>query len=150
SNKAIFHMGFINMRWFESVLSETSSYITITQGIKTSMTELLFYIDQTQTSNIYTTDIKRRADKKIEFESAMSIAKTSVQIAVLNEIHYPILQMNSKTQVPLSISTNSEHQPLGDINRFNLSEVTNPGYCQEKGHNVRGYKKQKADKENSE
>ena len=62
--------------------SETSKYIIIAQGNKTYSNKLLHYIDQIRTGNVYTSTIKKRADKRIEFGSIMSMAKTSVQIAV--------------------------------------------------------------------
>ena len=76
-------MGFIHTRWFESMPSETSNYIIIAQGNKTYSNKPLHYIDQIRAGNVYTPTIKKRADKRIEFGSTMSVAKTSVQIAVV-------------------------------------------------------------------
>ncbi|CAG8783574.1 2585_t:CDS:2, partial [Racocetra fulgida] len=83
--------------------------------------------------------------KRIEFGSAMSMAKTGVQIAIaesatleliglltqfitkyrrntrLNEIYYPTSQ------------TNGEAQPLSNITNHNLPKVTNPEYHKPKG-----------------
>src|SRR2546430_5647009 len=82
SGKVLFHMGFIHTRWFESMPSETSNYIIIAQGNKTYSNKPLHYIDQIRADNVYTPTIKKRADKRIEFGSTMSVAKISVQIAV--------------------------------------------------------------------
>jgi hypothetical protein len=54
SDKAVFHMGFIHTRWFESMPSETSRYATIAQGNKTYSIKPLHYIDQIRTGNVYT------------------------------------------------------------------------------------------------
>ena len=82
SDKAIFHMGFIHTRWFESIPSETSNYVVIAQGNKTYLNKSLHHIDQIRAGNVYTSTIKKRADKRIEFGSTMSVTKTSIQIAV--------------------------------------------------------------------
>ena len=82
SNKAIFHMGFIHTRWFELMLPETNNYITIARGTKAYTTNPLLYINQMRTANIYTSDVRENFNKKLKFSTLISVAKTSVQIAV--------------------------------------------------------------------
>ncbi len=67
SNKAIFHISFIHTCWFELMLFETNNYITITWGTKAYTTNLLQYINQMQTANIYTSDIRENFNKKLKF-----------------------------------------------------------------------------------
>src|SRR6185437_13322831 len=82
SNKAIFHMGFIHSRWFESIPTETNNYITIAQGTKTYTTNSLQYINQMRTASVYTPNLKEKFNKKFQYGTTMSVAKTCVQIAV--------------------------------------------------------------------
>ncbi|CAG8605363.1 7360_t:CDS:1, partial [Cetraspora pellucida] len=82
SSIAVFHLGLIYTRWFKSILFEANQHITIFQGIKNFTPAPLHYINQIQTANIYTSTIKENVDKKVQFGNMMSIAKTSVQIAV--------------------------------------------------------------------
>ncbi|PKY28777.1 hypothetical protein RhiirB3_391314 [Rhizophagus irregularis] len=42
SSKAIFHMGFIHLRWYESILTETTNYIIVAQGNKDYTTKALY------------------------------------------------------------------------------------------------------------
>ncbi|RIB11018.1 hypothetical protein C2G38_2043022 [Gigaspora rosea] len=146
-------------------------------------------------------------DKRIEFGTTMSVAKTSVQVAVaegatseltglltqfitkyrrntglnVEEMH----QLNVGISESSSNLENNKQHPLGNHVNNNLPDISNPeyhkprgrppkrlklsteenntpstssssktcSYCQEKGHNIRGCKKQKidsTDKENSE
>ncbi len=46
SNKVIFYIGFIHPHWFESIASEMTNYIIVSQGTKIYITRILYYIDQ--------------------------------------------------------------------------------------------------------
>ena len=81
-DKAIFHIGFIHTRWFESIPFETLGYVTIARGNKSYTAKSLHYVNQIRTGNVYTPTIRNRVDKRIEFGNTMSVAKTSVQVAV--------------------------------------------------------------------
>ncbi|CAG8553558.1 6768_t:CDS:2, partial [Rhizophagus irregularis] len=169
SDKAVFHMGFIHTRWFESMPSETSRYATIAQGNKTYSIKLLHYIDQIRTGNVYTSTIKKTADKKIEFGSAMSMAKTSVQIAVIEgatgELTGLLTQFIMKyrratglniEEVQEEISNPEYHKPKGRspkrykavtemANKQNITSSSKTcSHCLEKGHNIRSCAKHKA------
>ncbi|CAG8619199.1 3322_t:CDS:1 [Cetraspora pellucida] len=135
SSKAIFHMGFIHTHWFESGPVETTNHITIFQGTKTYTTKLLRYIDQMRIANSYTPTIKENINKKIKFSAMMSVAKTSVQVAMeegatseltglliefimkyhrntglnIEEVRY----LSDKTQESPNISNPEYHKPKG-------------------------------------
>ena len=82
SAKAIFHLDFIHMRWFNIVPSaEIMDNIVISQGVQSDLLPL-HYIDRFKTASVYTEIIRETVDKKIKFGTTMSVAKTSVQIAV--------------------------------------------------------------------
>jgi hypothetical protein len=51
-------MGFIHTRWFESIPSETLSYVTIAQGNKTYLSKPMYYINQIRSGNVYTSTIR--------------------------------------------------------------------------------------------
>jgi hypothetical protein len=63
---------------------ETLRYTTITQRNKTYSIKLLHYIDQIRTDNVYTSTIKKTADKRIKFGSTIFIAKISVYFDLCN------------------------------------------------------------------
>ncbi|GBC43719.2 hypothetical protein GLOIN_2v1475381 [Rhizophagus irregularis DAOM 181602=DAOM 197198] len=134
SDKAVFHMGFIHTRWFESMPSETSRYATIAQGNKTYSIKPLHYIDQIRTGNVYTSTIKKMADKRIEFGSAMSMAKTSVQIAVTEGLNI------EEVQEGLSSKDSCQRQPLVVIDNNRIPEISNPEYHKPKGRPPKRYK----------
>src|ERR1044072_8899893 len=75
-------MGFVHTHWFESMSAETDNYIIITQETKAYTTNSLQYIDQMRAANIYTSSIRENSNKKLKFDTTMSVAKTSVQIAM--------------------------------------------------------------------
>ncbi|CAB5337721.1 unnamed protein product [Rhizophagus irregularis] len=148
-------MGFIHTRWFESMPSETSRYATIAQGNKTYSIKLLHYIDQIRTGNVYTSTIKKTADKRIEFGSAMSMAKTSVQIAVtegatgeltglltqfIMKYRYTTGLNIEEVQEGLSLKDSCQRQPLVVIDNNRIPEISNPEYHKPKGHPPKCYK----------
>ncbi|PKY59582.1 hypothetical protein RhiirA4_430506 [Rhizophagus irregularis] len=155
SDKAVFHMGFIHTHWFESMPSETSRYATIAQGNKTYSIKPLHYIDQIRTGNVYTSTIKKTADKRIKFGSAMSMAKTSVQIAVTEgatgELTGLLTQFIMKyrratglnieeVQEGLSSKDSCQRQPLVVIDNNRIPEISNPEYHKPKGRPPKRYK----------
>ncbi|RIB29582.1 hypothetical protein C2G38_2027580 [Gigaspora rosea] len=201
STKAIFHSGLIHTRWFESAPPETLCYITIAQGTKSYTTQGLHFINEIRMSNVYTPSIRKKVNKRIEFGSTMSVAKTSVQIAIeegvtseltglltqfiskyhrntglnMEKVYRPVL--HSINNQESSMLANNERQPLSNNVNCNIIEISNPkyhkprgrppkrlksateednnlcksqssktcSYCQEKGHNIRGCVKNKAD-----
>jgi len=66
--------------------SEMTNYIIVSQGTKVYTTKALYYIDQIQTTNVYTLSIRENVNKKIKFSIMMSIAKTSIQVAIAEGI----------------------------------------------------------------
>ena len=80
--------------------SEMTNYIIVSQGTKAYTTRALYYIDQIWTTNIYISSIRENVNKKVQFGTAMSLAKTSVQIAVsecaVTELIGMLMQFNMK------------------------------------------------------
>jgi hypothetical protein len=161
SDKAVFHMGFIHTRWFKSIPSETLEYITIAQGNKTYSGKPLYYIDQIRPGNVYTPTIKKRTDKRIEFGNTMSVAKTSVQIAVAEGVSGELVGLLSQFIMKYRHSTGlniSEVQeifscdvtenscqrkplePLVVIDNNSIPEISNPEYHKPKGRPPKRYK----------
>ncbi|CAG8742506.1 20393_t:CDS:2, partial [Rhizophagus irregularis] len=65
---------------FEVISSDTN--VVITQKMKTSANISLQYIEQIRPTNVIIPAIREKVNKKVQFGTAMSLAKTSVQIAV--------------------------------------------------------------------
>ena len=149
-------MGFIHARWFESIPTETNNYITIGQGTKDYITNSLQYINQMRTASVYTSNLKEKFNKKFQYGTTMSVAKTCVQIAVaegvtlelkglltefilkyrqntgLNiEVINSALQLNNEIQEPFS-------DAIAAIN--NVREISNPKYHKPKGRPPKCYK----------
>ena len=85
SSNAIFHISHIHTRWFNSnsdLPTNSMGFITIVNGKKGHTAKPLSYINQFRTDNVYTPTIRENISKKIQFSTAMSVAKTSIQIAV--------------------------------------------------------------------
>ncbi|EXX50753.1 hypothetical protein GLOIN_2v1774635 [Rhizophagus irregularis DAOM 181602=DAOM 197198] len=68
------------MSKFEVISSDTN--VVITQKMKTSANISLQYIEQIRPTNVIIPAIREKVNKKVQFGTAMSLAKTSVQIAV--------------------------------------------------------------------
>src|SRR6266498_3947818 len=66
--------------------SEMTNYIIVSQGTKAYTTRALYYIDQIQTTNVYTLSIRENINKKIKFSTMMSVAKTSIQVTIAEGI----------------------------------------------------------------
>ncbi len=127
----------------------------ITWEIKAYTTNLLLYIDQMRIANIYTLDIRENLNKKLKFDTMISVVKTSIQIAVIKgviseltrlliefitkycwnislnirEVYY-ILQLNNKIQEPSAAITDS----------CNILKISNLKYHKPKGHPLKHYK----------
>ncbi|CAG8580153.1 10012_t:CDS:1 [Cetraspora pellucida] len=50
------------------------------------MTKLLYYINQLRIGNVYILTIRKHVNKKVQFGAMMSVAKTSVQVAVSGSV----------------------------------------------------------------
>ncbi|RGB32217.1 hypothetical protein C1646_763158 [Rhizophagus diaphanus] len=150
SSKVIFHMGFIHPRWYESIPTEITNYIIVAQENKDYTTKALCYIDQIWSANVYTSNIKEKVSKKIEFGSTISVAKTSIQVAVaegvaselirlltqfitkyhhntglnIKEVH-SISHFNDEIQ---ESSYNYQQQPLVVVKECNILKISNPEY----------------------
>ncbi|EXX69171.1 hypothetical protein RirG_098400 [Rhizophagus irregularis DAOM 197198w] len=118
-------------------------------------TKALYYIDQIRSANVYTSNIKERVNKKIEFDSIISVVKTSVQVAVaegvaselirlltqfimkyrhntrlnIEEVHF-ISHFNNEIQESFY---NYQRQPLVVVEERNIPEISNPEYHKPKG-----------------
>ncbi len=57
---------------------ETNNYITIIQKTKAYTTNLLQYINQMRTADIYISNIRENFNKKLKFNTTMSVVKTSI------------------------------------------------------------------------
>ena len=85
SDNAMFHISHIHTRWFNSNLdspTDSTGFIMIVNGKRNHTAIPLSYMNQLRTDNVYTPTIREKVNKKIQFGAAMSIAKTSIQIAV--------------------------------------------------------------------
>ncbi|PKC66657.1 hypothetical protein RhiirA1_394322 [Rhizophagus irregularis] len=124
-------------------------------GNKDYTTKALYYIDQIRSANVYTSNIKERVNKKIEFDSIISVVKTSVQVAVaegvaselirlltqfimkyrhntrlnIEEVHF-ISHFNNEIQESFY---NYQRQPLVVVEERNIPEISNPEYHKPKG-----------------
>ena len=85
SNIATFHISLLHTRWFNSIPTNTTNFVTIVRGEKNSTNIPLIYIKQMRSDNVYTPVIREHISKKIKFGTAMSVAKTSIQIAVMED-----------------------------------------------------------------
>ena len=159
SAKAIFHLDFIHTRWFNIVPSaETMNRIIISQGVQGNLLPL-HHIDRFRTGSVYTENIRENVNKKIKFGTTMSVAKTSVQIAVsentTSELIGILTQFIMKyrqgtglgvVRVEDAEEIHSEielpnRQPLSDLNsNYNISEISNPEYHRAKGRPPKRYK----------
>ncbi|CAG8689334.1 1894_t:CDS:2, partial [Cetraspora pellucida] len=52
------------------------------QGVESTMTKLLHYINQLRIGDVYTLTIRKHVNKKVQFGAMMSMVKTSIQVAV--------------------------------------------------------------------
>ena len=140
SAKASFHIGFIHARWFESIPSEN---IVILKGVKDYTSIPLYYINQIRTTNVNIPAIRENVNKKVQFGTTMSIAKTSVQIAVAEsvtaELTGILMQFIMKYRHNTGLGVEEVHNEISLTNRQplasldNISEISNPEYHRPKG-----------------
>ena len=164
SKKVIFHISLIHTRWFNSNPSDSTSFITIVNGERRHTAIPLSYMNNLRTENVYTPIIRGQVSKKIKYGTAMSIAKTSVQIAVMEDVTSELIGiltqfiMKYRRSTGLSIDTpnniisfsdtegnkgiesqgpsiQDDRQPLSV-----LPEVSNPEYHKPKGRPPKQYK----------
>ena len=89
SDNAIFHISHIHMRWLNSNSdppTNSTGFITIVNGERNHTAIPLNYMNQFRTDNVFTPIIREKVNKKIQFGAAMSVAKTSIQIAVTENV----------------------------------------------------------------
>ncbi|CAB4425347.1 unnamed protein product [Rhizophagus irregularis] len=75
------------------LLTNSTGFITIINGEKNHITIPLSYMNQLKTDNIYTTMIRKKVNKKIQYGTTMSIAKTSIQIAITEGITAELIKI---------------------------------------------------------
>ncbi|CAB4420234.1 unnamed protein product [Rhizophagus irregularis] len=162
SEKAIFHISHIHARWFKSNLDLSTNFITIANGKRNHTAIPLSYMNQLRTDNVYTPMIREKVNKKIQFGSTMSVAKTCIQIAVTEDVTAELIGiliqfiMKYRRSTGLSIentgsavsfsgteslqdsqgsSIQNYHQPLSI-----LPEISNPEYHKPKGRPPKRYR----------
>ncbi|CAB4407071.1 unnamed protein product [Rhizophagus irregularis] len=141
SSKAIFHMSlFIHVvstkfRHFSIsptcqnplVSPATLNYIIVAQGNKDYTTKALYYINQIRSANIYTSNIKEKVSKKIEFGSTMSVAKTSVQVAVAEGVASELIRLLTQFITKYRRNTGLNIEEVHSISHFN-DEIQESSY----------------------
>jgi hypothetical protein len=130
SSKAIFHLSFIHSRWFESIPSETMN-ITIING-KTNYEAIpLRYISQIRYDNVYTPAVREHVNKKAQYGTTMSLAKTGIQIAIAEgvtaELIGTLMQFIMKYRNNTGFGTNLTNLEQNNVLRelFTNTEVYN-------------------------
>ncbi|CAG8732599.1 15965_t:CDS:2 [Rhizophagus irregularis] len=127
--------------------TNSTGFITIINGEKNHTTIPLSYMNQLRTDNVYTMTIREKVNKKIQYGAAMSIAKTSIQIAVTEGITAEligiltqfIMKYRRSTSLSIEKSTESlqDSQGLSIQDNFQplsvLSDISNPEYHKPKG-----------------
>src|SRR2546423_1587870 len=83
SEKAIFHISLIHTRWFNDIPTDLPGFVIVVNGEKKLTSIPLSYITNLRTDNVYTPVVREYVSKKIKYGTAMSVAKTSIQIAVM-------------------------------------------------------------------
>ena len=159
SNKVIFHISLIHTQWFNSNPSDSTGFLTIVNGEIKHTAIPLSYMNVLRTENVYTPIIKEQVSKKIKYGTAMSIAKTNIQIAIMKDATAKLIRiltqfiMKYRRSTGLSIeatnnfagidlsqdsqgtATQDDRQPLTI-----LPEVSNPEYHIPKGRPPKRYK----------
>ncbi|CAB4419433.1 unnamed protein product [Rhizophagus irregularis] len=125
--------------------AETIVKIIISQGIQSDLLPL-HHIERLRISNVYTETVRETVNKKIQFGTAISVAKTGVQIAVSEnataELIGILTQFIMKYRNNNGLGVKEIHheirQPLSDLN--SISEIANPEYHRTKGRPPKRYK----------
>ncbi|RIB00936.1 hypothetical protein C2G38_2232373 [Gigaspora rosea] len=151
-----FHIGLIHAHWLKIIPSEINMHITIDKGTKSYTSTSLYHLNQIRSASVYTPIIQETVNKKLQFGTTMSIAKTRIQVAIsegvtveligvltqfiskyhhttsLNIEAHNMQNENDKAQTDASIE--STRQPLTDLNlNCNLTEVSNLEYHKPRG-----------------
>ncbi|CAB5122944.1 unnamed protein product [Rhizophagus irregularis] len=150
SDNVIFHISHIHTRWFNlssDPPTNSTGFITIVNGEKNHTTIPLSYMNQLRTDNIYTPTIREKVNKKIQYGAAMSIAKTSIQIAVTEDVTAELIRILTQfimkyrrsTSLGIEKSTESLQDLQGSSIQDNpqplsvLPDISNPEYHKPKG-----------------
>src|SRR6266498_1401086 len=96
SDNATFHISHIHTCWFNSnsdLPTNSTGFITIVNGKRNYMAIPLSYMNQFRSDNVYTPMIREKVNRKVQFGAAMSIAKTSIQIAVTENVTAELIRI---------------------------------------------------------
>ncbi|CAG8548914.1 13676_t:CDS:10 [Cetraspora pellucida] len=86
SDYATFHISLLHTCWFESFSSDITNFVTVFREIQSATSVPLHYMNQVRTCDVYTPVIRSHINKKVQFGTMISVAKTSIQIAVSESI----------------------------------------------------------------
>ncbi|CAG8705235.1 9916_t:CDS:2, partial [Scutellospora calospora] len=139
------------------VILKDSTLLCTSQGIKSFTSVPLYHIDQIRSVNVYTSNIKENINKKLQFGTTMSVAKTSVQIALSEGITAELIgiltqfitKYHRTTRLGIEETHNVKYEKANDSivesrsnsrqllieldSNCNLIEVSNPEYHKPKG-----------------
>ncbi|CAB5203236.1 unnamed protein product [Rhizophagus irregularis] len=150
SDNVIFHISHIHIRWFNlssDLPTNSTGFITIVNSEKNHTMIPLSYMNQLRTDNVYTLTIREKVNKKIQYGAAMSIAKTSIQIAVTEDVTAELIEILTQfimkyrrsTGLNIEKSTESLQDLQGSSIQDNpqplsvLPDISNPEYHKPKG-----------------
>ena len=104
---------FIDSRWFNSNLSDSTSFIMIVNEKRRYTAIPLSYMNNLRTENVYTSIIRGQVSKKIKYRITISIAKISIQIAIMENVISELIRiltqfiMKYYRSISLSIDTSN-------------------------------------------
>ncbi|CAG8533113.1 2188_t:CDS:2 [Cetraspora pellucida] len=151
---SVFHLELIHTRWFKSIPANMTEHVTISEGIKSFTSTPLYHIGRIRTANVYTPTIKENVNKKHQFGTTMSIAKTSVQVAVTEGVFAELIGILTQfitkyrnntglgIQEIRSLQNENENihiesnnrQPLTNLDSScTINEISNPEYHKPRG-----------------
>ncbi len=93
SKKVIFYILLIHTCWFNSNLLDSISFIMIVNGERRHTAIPLSYMNNLRTENVYTSIIRGQVSKKIKYKTVMSIAKTSIQITIIENVTFELIRI---------------------------------------------------------
>ncbi|CAB4391165.1 unnamed protein product [Rhizophagus irregularis] len=123
---------------FNQVPSDLMGFITVVSTERKHSSVPLSYITYLRTDDVYTPAIREQVSKKVKYGNAMSMVKTSVQIAVKEDViseFIGLLTENTLLQDPQRSFTENSREPLAE-----LPEISNPEYHKTKGHPLKHLK----------
>ena len=126
SKKAIFHISLIYTCWFNSNPLDSTSYITIVNRERRYTAIPLNYMNNLRTKNIYTPIIREQVSKKIKYGTAMSMAKISVQIVIMENAIFELIEILTQFIMKYRRSTGLSIDTLNNIITF-LNTENNMG-----------------------